>query len=136
MQVKLGVLDDGDDILDIWDTRFVVKRKNNKIEVLEYYFDEEGAPRIKAISIVLCNKMDKETENLKSMYYILDEGDEVFKICYDKLYIKKKSKEIEIFNIVTNDDGCYLEENSIAITFGNKVVSINKTGTDIEVGTF
>jgi hypothetical protein len=136
MQIKLGVLGKGDEIFDIWDTRLVIKHKNNQIEVLDYFYDEEGMPRIKPISIILFNKADKQIVNSKNEYYLLDNGDEIFKICYDKLYIKKNSKEVEIFSIITNEEGCYLEENSIIITFGNKVVSVKKPGTDIEMGTF
>ena len=136
MQIKLGVLGEGDEIFDIWDTRIAIKRKNSQIEILDYCFDEEGILRIKPLSIILSNTSDMKNEILEIGYYLLDEGDEVFKICYDQIFIKRKSKEVEIFSIVTNDDGCYLEKNTIIVTFGNKVVSVNKPGSAIEIGTF
>ncbi len=136
MQIKLGILDDGDEIYDVMDNRIVIKRKNRSIEILDFIYDEEGMPRIQPASIIILFKSAEETNKKSNEYFILDEGDEIFRFQYNQLFIKKKNNDVEVFNISTENEGCCLSTNSIVLTFGNKVVSIKKPGSNIEVGTF
>jgi hypothetical protein len=136
MQFKLGVLGEDDQILDVWGDRVAIKRKNKKIEIIDFIFDEDGTLRIQPISIIICLECKDGTVQLDNEHYILEDGDEIFKASYEKIYIRKNNKDIEIFTIEKEENGCYLAENSILITSGNKLVSVKIEGTNIEIGTF
>lgn len=71
---------------------------------------------------------------------MLDEGDDVLGLSENKLVIKKKSGEVEIFTLTTDEEDLpRIDEKSIFITFGDsksRKIVIKNPKNNIELGTF
>ncbi len=71
---------------------------------------------------------------------LLEKGDEVIGFYENKLAVKKKSGEVEIFILTIDEDKLpRIDEKSILITFGdgkNKKVTVKNKKSSVEVGTF
>ena len=46
MKIEVKVLKKGDSVINIWDGHIAVQRKNGDAEIIQYYLDEAGLPRI------------------------------------------------------------------------------------------
>lgn len=53
MQVKIGILKKGDEVLNAWDNNIAVKRKNGDVEIFHYDLDKDGLPRLSENSILV-----------------------------------------------------------------------------------
>ena len=70
-------------------------------------------------------------------FEILKKGDTVLNVWENKIAIKKKSGEVEIFQFNYDEDRCpRLEKDTILITLGNGVVKIKSDINSVEIGTF
>lgn len=71
---------------------------------------------------------------------ILEKGDEVLSFSDNKLAVKKKSGEVEIFILSMDKDNLpRIDHQSILITYGNpksKKIAVTNKKTGVEVGTF
>ena len=71
---------------------------------------------------------------------ILEKDDEVIGFSENKLAVKKKTGEVEIFVISFDEDNLpRIKEETILITFGdskNRKVTLSKPDSSVEVGTF
>lgn len=53
MQVKIEILKKDDSILNVWDNKIAVKKKNGDVEIFIYELDETGLPKISNNSILI-----------------------------------------------------------------------------------
>lgn len=53
MQIKFEVLKKGDEVLNVWEGHIAVKRKNGDVEILQYYVDNDGLPRLDDNSVLI-----------------------------------------------------------------------------------
>lgn len=53
MQIRIEILQKGDEILNAWDNNIAVKKKNGDVEIFHYEFDEMGLPRISENSFLI-----------------------------------------------------------------------------------
>ncbi len=135
MQIKIDILNEGDEIIDICENRVFVKRKSHEIEIVDFIEDEDGLPRILNGAIITF-KVNNKSESDISKYYLLDEQDEIFKVSYDRIFFRKANNDVEIFTIITGENGCTLSDLSSLITKGNNIISTKKAKSNIEFGTF
>lgn len=70
-------------------------------------------------------------------FEILNKGDTVLNVWENKIAIKKKSGEVEIFQFHYDENGYpRLEKDTVLITFGDGVIKIKADDSSLEVGTF
>lgn len=53
MQIKFEILKKGDEVLNVWEGHIAVKRKNGDVEILKYYVDNDGLPRLEDNSVLI-----------------------------------------------------------------------------------
>ncbi len=53
MQVRFEVLKKDDSVLNVWDNKIAIKRKNGDVEILMYDLNEDGLPHISNNSILI-----------------------------------------------------------------------------------
>ena len=53
MQIKIGVLKKGDEVLNVWDNNVAVKKKNGDVEIFHYDLDEKGIPRLSENTVLI-----------------------------------------------------------------------------------
>ena len=53
MQVRFEILKNGDSVLNTWENKISIKRKNGDVEILSYELGEDGIPRISNNTIVI-----------------------------------------------------------------------------------
>ena len=53
MQVRFEVLKKDDTVLNVWDNKIAIKRKNGDVEILMYDLNDDGLPRISNNSILI-----------------------------------------------------------------------------------
>ena len=53
MQVKIGILKKGDEVLNVWDNNIAVKRKNGDVEIFHYDLDKDNLPRLSENTVVI-----------------------------------------------------------------------------------
>ena len=53
MQVRFELLKKDDTVLNVWDNKIAIKRKNGDVEILSYELGEDGLPRISNNSILI-----------------------------------------------------------------------------------
>lgn len=70
-------------------------------------------------------------------FELLNKGDTVLNVWENKIAIKKKTGEVEIFQY-NNDENGYprLEKDTVLITFGNGAIKVKADDSSLEVGTF
>lgn len=70
-------------------------------------------------------------------FELLKKGDTVLNVWENKIAIKKKSGEVEIFQF-NYDENNYprLETDTVLITFGDGAIKIKSEDSTLEVGTF
>jgi hypothetical protein len=68
---------------------------------------------------------------------LLKKGDEVLNTWDNKISIKRKNGEVEIFMFDLDEDNLpRLSDKTILISYGSGVISIKKEDSDFEMGTF
>ena len=53
MQIKIGILKKGDEVLNAWDNNIAIKRKNGDVEIFHYDLDNDGLPRLSNDSVLI-----------------------------------------------------------------------------------
>ena len=53
MQIKFEVLKKGDEVINVWDGRIAVKRKSGEVEILKFFIDDDGLPRLDDNSVLI-----------------------------------------------------------------------------------
>ncbi|MBG9716497.1 hypothetical protein [Bacillus cereus] len=53
MQILLKILNKGDEVLNTWDNKISVKRKNGEVEIFTIIQDENSLPRISPDSMLI-----------------------------------------------------------------------------------
>lgn len=53
MQIKIGVLKKGDEVLNVWDNNVAVKKKNGDVEIFHYDLDKDGLPRLSENTVLI-----------------------------------------------------------------------------------
>lgn len=68
MKVEIGILQDGDEVLGMWENRILVKHKSGEAEFFVIEVDENGMPRLSSHSwlITYGNREIKITDERKS----------------------------------------------------------------------
>lgn len=46
MQIKFEILKKGDSVLNVWDNYIAVKKKSGEVEIYQFFWDEQGFPRL------------------------------------------------------------------------------------------
>lgn len=70
-------------------------------------------------------------------FEILKKGDTVLNVWENHIAVKKKSGEVEIFQLFLDEEGLpRLSDNTILVTKGNGSVSAKADGSTIEITTF
>lgn len=53
MQVRLEILKQGDEVLNVWDSHVAIKKSSGEVEIFQYGLDDEGLPRLSAGTIFI-----------------------------------------------------------------------------------
>ena len=61
MEIKIKVLKKGDSVINVWEGHIAIQRKNGDVEIIQYYLDESGLPRIDS-NVMVITQGDNEVE--------------------------------------------------------------------------
>lgn len=53
MQVRFEILKKDDTVLNVWDNKIAIRKKNGDVEILSYELGEDGFPKISSNSILI-----------------------------------------------------------------------------------
>lgn len=53
MQCKFEILKRGDIVLNVWEGNIAIQHKNGDVEVLRYFFDSNGLPRLSENTLLI-----------------------------------------------------------------------------------
>lgn len=53
MQCKFEILKKGDTVLNVWEGNIAIQRKNGDVEILRYFLDNNGLPRLDNNTILI-----------------------------------------------------------------------------------
>ncbi|MBE6101907.1 MAG: hypothetical protein E7200_07390 [Selenomonas ruminantium] len=53
MQFKFEILKKGETVLNVWDKNIAVQKKSGEVEIYQFYFDEDGLPRLSENTIFI-----------------------------------------------------------------------------------
>lgn len=53
MQCKFEILKKGDTVLNVWEGNIAIQRKNGDVEILRYFLDNNGFPRLDNNTILI-----------------------------------------------------------------------------------
>ncbi|UZE28162.1 hypothetical protein [Pseudomonas asplenii] len=59
MQVKVEILEPGDQVLGFSENRLAIKKQTGELEIVTLKFDENNVPRIDAMSVLITYKSTK-----------------------------------------------------------------------------
>ncbi len=46
MQIRFELLNEGDEVLNVWDNKIAIKKPTGEVEIFQYYLDESNFPRL------------------------------------------------------------------------------------------
>ena len=53
MQLKFELLNKGDSVVNVWDNKIAIKRKNGDVEIFSFDYDEVNLPRLSKQTILI-----------------------------------------------------------------------------------
>ena len=53
MQVRFEILQEGDTVINVWESYIAVKKETGEVEIYHFYLDEEGFPRLSENTILV-----------------------------------------------------------------------------------
>ncbi|MBY0756825.1 hypothetical protein K5V21_15380 [Clostridium sardiniense] len=53
MQLKFELLNKGDSVVNAWDNKIAIKRKNGEVEIFSFDYDEDNLPRLLKQTILI-----------------------------------------------------------------------------------
>lgn len=53
MQLQLRILNEGDQVLNTWDSKISIKRKNGEVEIFTLLLDDNNLPRFSPDSVLI-----------------------------------------------------------------------------------
>lgn len=71
MQIRFEILKKGDEVLNVWENKIAIKKKNGDVEILHYDIGEDGLPRMAADSVLITqgNGILKKKDEISSVEF-------------------------------------------------------------------